>query len=367
MWRKIFLTGFPGFLGTEVLELLLKQNELKNPQEKVQVTVLVQPEFKGKARSLINRFSSEWRQCVSMVTGDLTKNEFGLDAMSYHRLLKETTEIFHIAALYRLETEESLAKKVNVTGTENVLNFACAVKNLKVLNHVSSIVVSGKREGVIYEQDLEHDSGFNNFYESTKYEAEVLVRRYSSQIPIIIFRPAVIVGDSQTGKIVKYDGPYYLIRLFLKLSRLPGFLVPTFGDYGYTPFNMTPVDFIAKAMVHLGSDPAARGYTFHLVDKYPLTSHQLFCLIRTKILGSSFSLYLPKWLVDQVHNIPASVLKSVGLAKSGVFYLGQKAIYDCQNTEAFLKGSGISCPSVYEYMDTMIKFVKEHPEIPLSI
>ena len=63
------------------------------------------------------------------------------------------------------------------------------------------------------ESELACGQPFKNHYESTKFGAEVLVRASMDEVPTTIYRPAIVVGDSETGVTAKFDGPYYLLRL----------------------------------------------------------------------------------------------------------------------------------------------------------
>ena len=109
-----------------------------------------------------------------------------------------------------------LAVRVNLEGTRNVNQFAGSLRHLKHYHYVSTCYVAGKRKGVIFENELRHDAGFRNYYEETKYLAEMEVDALKSELPITIHRPAVVCGDSRTGETAKYDGIYYLIRYLLK-------------------------------------------------------------------------------------------------------------------------------------------------------
>ena len=112
-----------------------------------------------------------------------------------------------------------LALRVNVGGTRNVIDLARSLPHLKQFHHVSTCYVAGKREGVILETELRHDAGYRNFYEESKYLAELEVDSAKVDLPVTIHRPAVVCGDSQTGETGKYDGVYYLIHYSASLAQ----------------------------------------------------------------------------------------------------------------------------------------------------
>ena len=113
-------------------------------------------------------------------------------------------------------------------------------------NYVSTCYVAGKRTGEILETELEHDAGFRNFYEETKYLAECEVEKLKeNKIRLTIFRPSIVVGDSVTGETQKYDGIYSLIRYLRKAPKL--FRLVNVGNKN-VKLNLVPVDFVVEAI-----------------------------------------------------------------------------------------------------------------------
>ena len=95
-----------------------------------------------------------------------------------------------------------------------------AATSLERLAYISTAYVAGDRHGVVYEHELALGQGFKNHYESTKFQAEVWVRERMHRVPTTILRPAIVVGDSQTGETEKFDGPYYLLRTIARAETL---------------------------------------------------------------------------------------------------------------------------------------------------
>ena len=112
----------------------------------------------------------------------------------------------------------------------------------------------------MYEHELVMGQDFKNHYESTKWQAEVWVREYMDKVPTTIYRPAIVVGDSQTGETQKFDGPYYILRTIARMGDAP---LATFGR-AEAPFNVVPVDFIVDAIAAAAGDrrPWARRCTW---------------------------------------------------------------------------------------------------------
>ena len=149
------------------------------------------------------------------MAGDLT--EPGLGLADGRRLAADVTEIWHLAAVYDLGVPRDVGMRVNVEGTRNVLRFAEGCPDLRRHHYVSTCYVSGRHCGPFHESDLDVGQAFNNFYEETKFLAEVRWPRPGhGGMPTSVYRPAIVVGDSRTGDTQKFDGPYFLLQWLLR-------------------------------------------------------------------------------------------------------------------------------------------------------
>ena len=153
---------------------------------------------------------------IRLVEGDITAADLGLGAAA--ALQADVVEAWHLAAVYDLSVRRDVATRVNVLGTRNVLGFARDCPRLHRLHYVSTCYVSGRFPGLFGEDDLVKGQAFNNFYEETKYLAEVEVQLFmKGGLPATIYRPGIVVGgDGVTGATQKYDGPYYFVRWMLR-------------------------------------------------------------------------------------------------------------------------------------------------------
>src|SRR6266550_1763117 len=206
--ETIFVTGFPGFIAGRLIERLAAAG--------ARLLLLVQPAFVSRARQDIARIAIEAKVSPDqfrIVEGDITKQNLGLTAGDLPLVREEATTIFHLAAIYDLAVKRDLALRINVEGTRNVNQLARTLPNLQRYHYISTCYVAGQREGVIAETELRHDGvGFRNYYEESKYLAELEVDKLKSELPLTIHRPAVVCGDSRTGETAKYDGIDYLIH-----------------------------------------------------------------------------------------------------------------------------------------------------------
>jgi thioester reductase-like protein len=350
----IFLTGFPGFIATRLIE------RLANPQTRF--FLLVQPAFVERAQAELEEISRRTNAPLEnfyLFEGDITAANLGLSNEDLNLIQDETTDIHHLAAVYDLAVSRELAQSVNVNGTENVNNLVKKIKNLRRYNYVSTCYVAGKRTGVIYENELEHNVGFRNFYEETKYLAEVAVESLKKDFPVTIFRPSVVVGDSKTGETMKYDGIYYLI---LYLRKLPGVLSLFNIGNEKVKLNLVPVDFVANSIAALSKDETVTGLTLQIADPAPLTTRQLFDEISGAMTKRKSSIAFPTAVVETWLNSSLSPALT-GLPHVGVPYFFIEQTYDTRVSQEALAPHGIACPPFPTYVENLLKFVEENPKL----
>ena len=352
--QTIFLTGFPGFIGERLVARLAN--------EAIQFFLLAQPEFVGKAVHRVKEIAEDSGtplENFAIIEGDIIKPDLGMDADDAASVRYETTDVFHLAAVYDLAVDRETAMRVNLEGTRNVNEFVKTLKNLRRYNYVSTCYVAGKRTGPIGEDQLEHNEGFRNFYEESKYLAEMEVEKLKSDLPVTIFRPSVVVGDSETGETAKYDGIYYLIHY---LRKAPYLLRAINVGNKQVKLNLVPVDFVVNAMVELSRDDNAKGKTIALADPQPLTTAELFDAIALEMTGrkSEFtpSPKLVEWFLSKPFSPPIT-----GLPTYGVPYFFIEQTYDTSVADGLLATHNIKCPNFHDYVANLLKFVDENPQL----
>jgi thioester reductase-like protein len=209
--------------------------------------------------------------------------------------------------------------------------------------------------GVIAEDELERGQSFRNVYEETKYHAERLVRRAGNSLPVTIYRPSSVVGDSQTGEIDRFEGPYYLgILLVMSPLVMP---LPLPGN-GVAPLNVVPVDFLVKAVWSISRDPRAVGRTLHLVDPNPMSAKRVYELIAEKANKKLPKFTLSAKAADVMLRLPW-LEKLARPHRAAINYVNHLAIYNCYNTLELLDGTGIRCPPLATYLDKLVAFVRD--------
>ncbi len=355
--KRVFLTGFPGFLGSELVRHVLRR------PGKPGVLCLVQEKFAPlaaeRARAIAREEGIDPKR-IALVTGDITRP--GLELDDAKKVARDVGEIFHLAAVYDLAVKRPLAMRINVEGTRHLLDFAESCPSLERLQYVSTCYVSGRWAGIFRESDLEKGQRFNNFYEETKYLAEMDVRaRQADGMPVTIYRPGVVVGDSRTGETQKYDGPYFILRWLLKQPTVAVLPVP--GGADRMRVNLVPRDFVIGAIAALSTLPAASGQCYQLADPDPPTIDQAISGMGRAtgrvIVRMPITVAIAKAAIDWVPGVE----RVMGIPSSAIDYFAHPTYYDTSNATRDLAPLGIRCPKFLDILPTLVDFLKRHPEI----
>jgi thioester reductase-like protein len=355
---SILMTGFPGFLSDHLIRVLAR--ETTGPLE-----LLCLPTMTEVARLRMEHLEVSFpglRERWRVRAGDITRERLGLSEAVYGELLETVGVVWHLAAIYDLAVSRAAAYEVNVGGTARVLDFCESAVELRRLNYVSTSYVSGDRTGVILEEELDRGQGHKNYYEETKFWAEVEVQRRSAEegLRTVIFRPGIVVGDSRTGEVGKYDGPYYVFRLLHRLAEWVPF--PNVGR-GDAAVNLIPVDFVAEALSALGHREGYEGEVFHLADPQPMVAQQIVDAVlrqlgRSPTVGRLPSTWVERALANRLvkgwTEVPAEAL----------VYFNHDARYDTTRSTAALSELGLSCPPLPTYLETLVDYYLLHPERP---
>jgi thioester reductase-like protein len=342
----VFVTGFAGFIGRRLARRLVEQ---RGPS--VRLAMLVRKEKLERARANLATLGPAE---VEILEGDITKMHLGLTGADYKRLTREVSEIWHLAALDDLSAETRRIRAVNLEGTRGVLELARACGRLTRLHHFSTAAVSGNREGVILEDELEMGQSFGNAYEASKYEAERLVRDAQARMPATIYRPSIVVGDSHTGEIDRFEGPYSLAILLVASPLAVPLPLPR---NGIAPLNAVPVDFVVEAALSIGQNPAGIGRTVHLVDPAPLSVRRVYELLARHAGKHLPPVSIPHRAVEAVLGLPL-LERLARPQRSAIQMVNRIAVYNPRNMLELLAGTGILCPPITSYLDRLIHYVR---------
>jgi NAD(P)-dependent dehydrogenase (short-subunit alcohol dehydrogenase family) len=368
---QYFVTGATGFIGKRLVKTLLERRGST-------VYFLIRPESEGKVADLLAYWGvSKQRACP--VFGDLTTKKLGVAADDIKQLKGQIDHVYHLAAVYDLSADEESQVQVNIEGTRYVVEFAKAI-DAGHLHHVSSIAAAGLYEGVFREDMFEEAEGLDHPYFMTKHESEKIVRK-ESKVPWTVYRPAMVCGDSKTGEMDKIDGPYYFFKLIQRMRQILPPWMPSVGLEGGR-VNIVPVDYVVAALdhiSHLKTDLNKKCY--HLVDPqgyrvgdvldiFSKAAHapKMNLFINAALLG-----FVPKSVkkglmaLAPVRRVRSAVMKDLGLPEDIFTFINYPTRFDCRDTEAALKGSGIACPNLKDYAWVIWDYWERHLDPALFI
>ncbi len=347
------MTGATGFIGRHLVEELLRNRE-------GDVYVLVREDSREKLDALLARWPHPER--VKPVVGDLQQRRLGLDDAAVEALTGTVAHVFHLAAIYDMTAPADVNERLNVAGTRNAVELANAIGAGR-FHHTSSVAVTGNFKGLFREDMFDEGQELPSAYHRTKFESERIAREQTT-MPWRVYRPAIVIGHSQTGEMDKIDGPYYFFKLIQKArNALPQWFPLVGPELGYT--NIVPVDYVARAMDHIAHEPGLDGQAFHLmapksqrsgevINTFAEAAHapQLAVRVDKRLTDA-----LPKGVVSLMMSLPAlknvrrTILEDLGLPEEVLEHVGFTAKFDTRDTERALSGTGIEVPPLDSYAD----------------
>ncbi|MGI9157074.1 MAG: SDR family oxidoreductase [Marmoricola sp.] len=370
-----FVTGATGFIGRHLVQELLDNRA-------GEIFVLVREGSRAKLDALLRvwALSGDARGRVTPVVGDLTSDLLGVDPAWVTEHAGTIDHFFHVAAIYDMTAADELNEQLNVGGTRAAVSLAEAL-DAGCFHQVSSVAAAGDYRGVFDETMFDEGQQLPSAYHRTKYESERVVRE-EANVPWRVYRPAVVVGHSETGATDKVDGPYYFFPLLKRLrDNLPAWLPMVGIDLGDT--NVVPVDYVAKAMDHLAHLPGHDGEAFHLVNPEPQNTvgvvntlaaaakaPQLAVPLARRVTGMVLFQLLPhavqpsSMLGAVVRSGPAQLVLSQTIGRIGIppevlGHVSFPSTFASRRTEKALAGSGIAVPDLESYASTLWTYWEE--------
>jgi len=258
----IFLTGSTGYIGAHVAANLVEEHGAS-------LNVLVRARDPHAAEVRLwhalqlhldfARFYEHLQARVRIFRGDLTSPQFGLTRDEYDRLIHTTDSVIHCAASLNRKSEKSCLN-VNLRGTLEVLQLAMHVRHyhgLRRFSHVSTVAVAGKRQDEVVTEDRSIDWERSDYdpYARTKKFCEHMIHQLLPEVPVTIFRPSIVLGDSRRAETTQFD----MVKSFVFLAGLP--VLPFRPD---DKLDIVNVDFVADAIATLHQKQQPQYDTYHL-------------------------------------------------------------------------------------------------------
>jgi len=282
---------------------------------------------------------------IVAVPGDLGQPRLGLDEAQFRELARRVEVIYHNGALVNFVYPYAAHKAANVEGTQEVLRLAC-LERLKPVHCVSTLSVfhTGEHDDgtVYYEGDNLDNVGapFGGYAQSKWVAEKLLLQARERGVPVAIYRPGLVSGDSHTGARNTGDMVSTMARISLLLGAVPDLDVMV---------DVVPVDYVSAAIVRLSQQPQALGQIFHLANPQPLPFAELLAWLRAQGLDLR-PLPFDRWR----ERLFALAMQGSADGASAYLPLLEEVTaeqvfmppFDCRNTLAGLVGSGVICPPV---------------------
>ncbi len=362
--RGPLLTGATGFIGRALLPRLLHRDS-ERP-----VYCLIRAgdraELRGRRAALLAdlALSPEHAERVIALPGDLTRGDLGL-GVEHAEAITRVDEVFHVAATTRFDLTLGQARRVNVRGTAHLLAFAreaAAHAPLRRLHYVSTAYL-----GRVLEDGTRR---FRNPYEQSKWEAEQKVLAARAELPVTVYRPSIVMGDSRSGWTPHFRVLYEPMK-WIYLGKL--------GVFPASPelrFDVVPVDYVCDALLALAERPDSVGAVYPLTAGWDRTMPVQEMLEIGMKVGNEVARRIGEPTREMPRIIaPESLEQLDGEARQNlerIFqvaheimraylpYVTDQEIFEAPETEAALRGTEISCPPLRDYLPALIRYGVEH-------
>jgi amino acid adenylation domain-containing protein/thioester reductase-like protein len=339
----IFLTGATGFLGAALLQELLSHTH-------ADIYCLVRAQGAEEGWQRLRRQlafytqndGGDQAQRIKPVLGDLGQPRLGLSEADFAAFAERIDIIYHNGAWVNHIYPYSELKAANVGGTLEILRLAATHKTKPV--HFVSTTSIFSETGLAQETDFPvHPEKIRNGYGESKWVAErMVVAAQARGLPAAIYRPTRIVVSQGQGTINENDALMRIIKGCIQLGIAP--IMDEFVD------NLTPVDFVSRAIVHLSLQPATLGKAFHLVNPQNVT----MTAIMRQVQAYGYALtFMPStaWREEVLRRARLdpniSLHPFLPMLTANNVMLPQ-VTYDCVNTLTGLQNTTITCPPIAE-------------------
>jgi amino acid adenylation domain-containing protein/thioester reductase-like protein len=281
-YKAVLLTGATGYLGIYILKELLMQSS-------ADVYCIVRADDIDHAYARLQdafgwyfptehlaRFGSR----IRLLCGDVSVDRLGLQPPDYESLASTVEAVYHCAANTKLFGPPEAFESHNIWSVKHCIDFV-QHRQPKDLHYMSTLAVAGinpRNAAEVFDEDsADVGQEFQNFYESSKYAGEALVRRFQLQSGArgFIFRSGNISGDSNTGAFQRNPSDNRLVQVLIACAKLSA--VPL--DLNET-LVLSPVDEVAKGIVAISLDKATQGGVFHVESPYEIPFSDLVDAMR---------------------------------------------------------------------------------------
>ena len=364
-----FLTGGTGVVGGAIAQQLLEDPSCR-------LTLLIRAKSDGELAARRKELLITWEvptgvaERVGAVRGDTTQPRFGLSPQEFERLAAECTHVVHCAAIVKMNLPIEEARRSAVSAAKNVVALASLAHErgrLRKVEFMSTVGVGGRRADPLPERWITERREFHNTYEQAKAEAEDFLRTETAPaFPITVHRPSMVVGDSRSGRIARFQVFYHLAE-FLSGRRTFG----VFPGFGGNTLDLIPADYVARAVAWSSREPATAGRILHLCSgpEGAIRLGDLRARVRARWEAAGIRLPHPITVPTKVLRgavpvlglvAPKKVRRALETLPIFLDYLAENQSFLNRETTALLGTAGIELPRVHDYLDRVIDYYLAH-------
>ena len=253
---NILLIGTTGYLGIHLIYEFLKQNN-GIAYCLVREKNNVDPYNRFKENFVFyfgNKEFIKYESRIKIIKGDITKKDLGLCYNDFDLIKNNVSTIINSGALVKHFGDNELFENINVTGTQNIVNF-CIANNMRLL-HISTISVSGNGENfsvssntnkIFTESDINIGQDLYGIYSYTKFKAEYIILNaiIRNGLNATIYRVGNITNRYSDGvfqKNINDNAFVKRLKSFINIGFFPEYLLEHEIEW-------SPVDLCAKAII----------------------------------------------------------------------------------------------------------------------
>jgi thioester reductase-like protein len=365
---SILLTGATGVVGAHLVKHLLAttQRDLVCVARGRDAA-----DARERCRRMLRAYDEEgalegaFDRRVTVVVGDVARPNLGLDAPAHRDLASGVDLVIHAAARTSLHGVYEELADVNVDGTRHVVELALATPERRLL-YVSSYAVIGDRlfhPMTFTERDRDVGQGFEALgYARSKLEGERVVTSAGTEgLRWVVVRPGNVFGEGATGRYpldrTGVPGLYYdLLRAVIALGAAPD---------TRQPFDITPVDYVSRAIAHVGLSCADAEATYHLMNPDRTSFRDVILGLRA--LGYDIALVPPEEFIRRAEEHAAG-LRSTSLElllfNPALLSGGDGATFSTEQSRQVLGAAGIECPRVQDLLPTYMAYCAARSYLP---
>jgi hypothetical protein len=135
------------------------------------------------------------------------------------------------------------------------------------------------------------------------------------------------------------------------------------GKPAATSVNLVPRDFVVNAISYLSDLDTSVGKVYQLADPEPLTVKELLTVVaratRRRLIPVPCPFAAAKFAIDYI----PGVYWWMKIPSPTMDYMVHPTRYSCDNTLADLQGSGLAVPPFPSYVQRLVDFVANHPDL----